>query len=315
MRCNRNLGLTRFVRAAAVVVFLLYRYNKYTQIAARALRASLKEEERVVAEKRGLTILRYQRWEKGQGGPQVRAPPSPAVLAAASLTVPFPAYPLFLLLRLGVVFAGWYRTFARCGSLGQSAARRRTSSPRRRKARRRRRFRRNVCFSGRNLELPPSWWARVVLATTPFVSASQASLGVGCGRIFWGRRITSRVHFFLSCLTCAGSTTRPGVCRRALRVEWTLRLPWSGRFGSQTQKATAVVGGPGVIGTRVEDRLRCYAARLLSVTAVPRGVHEGGVSPEVPSVCEAMPSLFVKRLRRRRSLSSIIPQWRGSGSQ
>lgn len=48
------------------------RYNKYTQIAARALRASLKEEERVAAEKRGLTVLRYQHWEKGQGGPQVR---------------------------------------------------------------------------------------------------------------------------------------------------------------------------------------------------------------------------------------------------
>ncbi|KAH9950232.1 mitochondrial ATP synthase epsilon chain-domain-containing protein, partial [Amylocystis lapponica] len=50
----------------------VFTYNKYTQIAARALRQSLKEEERVVAEKRGLTILRYQQWENGQGGQQVR---------------------------------------------------------------------------------------------------------------------------------------------------------------------------------------------------------------------------------------------------
>lgn len=47
------------------------RYNKYTQIAARAVRQSLKENERVVAEKRGLTALRYQHWEGGKGGEQV----------------------------------------------------------------------------------------------------------------------------------------------------------------------------------------------------------------------------------------------------
>ncbi|CAL1705358.1 unnamed protein product [Somion occarium] len=49
----------------------VFTYNKYTQIAARALRQSLKEEERVAAEKRGQTILRYQKWENGQGGQQV----------------------------------------------------------------------------------------------------------------------------------------------------------------------------------------------------------------------------------------------------
>jgi F-type H+-transporting ATPase subunit epsilon len=47
------------------------RYNKYTQIAARAVRQSLKENERVTAEKRGLTSLRYQHWEGGKGGEQV----------------------------------------------------------------------------------------------------------------------------------------------------------------------------------------------------------------------------------------------------
>ncbi|KAH8998223.1 mitochondrial ATP synthase epsilon chain-domain-containing protein [Lactarius hatsudake] len=48
-----------------------FTYNKYTQIAARAVRQSLKENERLVAEKRGLTALRYQHWEGGKGGEQV----------------------------------------------------------------------------------------------------------------------------------------------------------------------------------------------------------------------------------------------------
>jgi len=49
----------------------VFTYNKYAQIAARALRQSLKENERVLAEKRGVTLLRYQQWENGQGGQQV----------------------------------------------------------------------------------------------------------------------------------------------------------------------------------------------------------------------------------------------------
>lgn len=48
-------------------------YNKYAQITARAVRASLKEEERLAAEKRGITTLRYQQWENGKGGSQVRS--------------------------------------------------------------------------------------------------------------------------------------------------------------------------------------------------------------------------------------------------
>lgn len=47
------------------------RYNKYASITARAVRASLKEEERVVAEKRSLTNARYQKWENGVGGQYV----------------------------------------------------------------------------------------------------------------------------------------------------------------------------------------------------------------------------------------------------
>jgi F-type H+-transporting ATPase subunit epsilon len=46
-------------------------YNKYAQITARALRNSLKEEERLAAERRGLTSARYQKWENGVGGSHV----------------------------------------------------------------------------------------------------------------------------------------------------------------------------------------------------------------------------------------------------
>ncbi|KAF8516929.1 mitochondrial ATP synthase epsilon chain-domain-containing protein, partial [Hysterangium stoloniferum] len=47
-------------------------FNKYSQIAARALRQSLKEGERLQAERRGITLVRYQNWENGKGGEQVR---------------------------------------------------------------------------------------------------------------------------------------------------------------------------------------------------------------------------------------------------
>jgi F-type H+-transporting ATPase subunit epsilon len=48
-----------------------FTFNKYSQIASRALRASLKEEKRVIAEKRGTTSLRYQKWTNGEGGEHV----------------------------------------------------------------------------------------------------------------------------------------------------------------------------------------------------------------------------------------------------
>jgi len=52
-----------------------FTFNKYSQIAARALRQSLKESERLQAEKRGLTAVRYQHWENGKGGEQVHLYP------------------------------------------------------------------------------------------------------------------------------------------------------------------------------------------------------------------------------------------------
>lgn len=52
---------------------VLTSYNKYAQITARAVRSSLKETERLAAEKRGVTTARFQKWENGVGGVQVRS--------------------------------------------------------------------------------------------------------------------------------------------------------------------------------------------------------------------------------------------------
>ncbi|KAG8856758.1 hypothetical protein FRB96_006261 [Tulasnella sp. 330] len=46
-------------------------YNRYSQIAARAVRQSLVEAERLKAEKRGTSTLKFQKWEDGTGGEQV----------------------------------------------------------------------------------------------------------------------------------------------------------------------------------------------------------------------------------------------------
>jgi F-type H+-transporting ATPase subunit epsilon len=47
------------------------RYNAYSLIAGRALARSLNENARVVAEKRGLTSLKYQTWEGGKASESV----------------------------------------------------------------------------------------------------------------------------------------------------------------------------------------------------------------------------------------------------
>ncbi|KAJ7756280.1 mitochondrial ATP synthase epsilon chain-domain-containing protein [Mycena metata] len=53
----------------------VFTYNKYTQIAARAVRNSLQESQRLAAEKRGLTSVRYQHWENGEGSAQTMLVP------------------------------------------------------------------------------------------------------------------------------------------------------------------------------------------------------------------------------------------------
>jgi F-type H+-transporting ATPase subunit epsilon len=87
--------LCSFTTEARVTKKTINRYNKYTQIVARALRQSLNETERVGAEKRGLTALRYQRWEDGKGGQQVCSRP----LLPASRSAAYLAHDLFFMTR------------------------------------------------------------------------------------------------------------------------------------------------------------------------------------------------------------------------
>ena len=49
-----------------------YRYSRYTQVAARAVRQSLKETERADAERRAFQALRYQEWKNGEPSDHVR---------------------------------------------------------------------------------------------------------------------------------------------------------------------------------------------------------------------------------------------------
>ncbi|KAI9738564.1 MAG: hypothetical protein M1834_008068 [Cirrosporium novae-zelandiae] len=43
-------------------------YNRYLAVAARAVRRSLKEQPRLVAERRGEMDLRFAKWEGGKQG-------------------------------------------------------------------------------------------------------------------------------------------------------------------------------------------------------------------------------------------------------
>ncbi|EDP43788.1 hypothetical protein MGL_2001 [Malassezia globosa CBS 7966] len=53
-----------------------FSYSKYTQVAARAVRQSLKETERVEAERRAFQALRYQEWKNGEASENISlAPP------------------------------------------------------------------------------------------------------------------------------------------------------------------------------------------------------------------------------------------------
>ncbi|KAM0246335.1 hypothetical protein ACHAP5_004808 [Fusarium lateritium] len=43
-------------------------YNRYLAVAARVVRRSLKEEKRLVAERRGEMDLRFYKWQNGKQG-------------------------------------------------------------------------------------------------------------------------------------------------------------------------------------------------------------------------------------------------------
>lgn len=43
-------------------------YNRYLAVAARTVRRSLKEDKRIVAERRGEIDLKFAKWENGKQG-------------------------------------------------------------------------------------------------------------------------------------------------------------------------------------------------------------------------------------------------------
>ncbi|OHE99153.1 hypothetical protein CORC01_05434 [Colletotrichum orchidophilum] len=43
-------------------------YNRYLAVASRVVRRSLKEDKRLIAERRGETDIRFSKWENGKQG-------------------------------------------------------------------------------------------------------------------------------------------------------------------------------------------------------------------------------------------------------
>jgi F-type H+-transporting ATPase subunit epsilon len=43
-------------------------YNRYIAVASRVVRRSLKEDKRIIAERRGVSELRFAKWENGKQG-------------------------------------------------------------------------------------------------------------------------------------------------------------------------------------------------------------------------------------------------------
>ncbi|KAG9201869.1 hypothetical protein B5807_06354 [Epicoccum nigrum] len=43
-------------------------YNRYIAVASRVVRRSLKEDARIIAERRGVSELRFAKWENGKQG-------------------------------------------------------------------------------------------------------------------------------------------------------------------------------------------------------------------------------------------------------
>ncbi|KAF2865662.1 mitochondrial ATP synthase epsilon chain-domain-containing protein [Massariosphaeria phaeospora] len=43
-------------------------YNRYLSVASRVVRRSLKEDKRIIAERRGESELRFAKWESGKQG-------------------------------------------------------------------------------------------------------------------------------------------------------------------------------------------------------------------------------------------------------
>ncbi|KDN61075.1 hypothetical protein CSUB01_01840 [Colletotrichum sublineola] len=60
-------------------------YNRYLAVASRVVRRSLKEDKRIIAERRGEMELRFSKWENGkQGEPKPLSQATSAAPTASS---------------------------------------------------------------------------------------------------------------------------------------------------------------------------------------------------------------------------------------
>ncbi|TQN74282.1 Protein stunted [Colletotrichum shisoi] len=59
-------------------------YNRYLAVASRVVRRSLKEDKRIIAERRGGTELRFAKWENGKQS-------EPKLLSQATVNAPPPS--------------------------------------------------------------------------------------------------------------------------------------------------------------------------------------------------------------------------------
>lgn len=64
-------GIIFIFKTNTATIFNPNSYIQFSQICARTLRNALKEQARLAADKRGVTTIRFQKWENGKGGQQV----------------------------------------------------------------------------------------------------------------------------------------------------------------------------------------------------------------------------------------------------
>jgi F-type H+-transporting ATPase subunit epsilon len=72
-----QLFVYRRKRLNFAALFHVFSYLQYVSICSRALRNSLKEEARVIAQRRDENVLKYAKWENGKQGESVSVFGSP----------------------------------------------------------------------------------------------------------------------------------------------------------------------------------------------------------------------------------------------
>ncbi|KAK0704769.1 mitochondrial ATP synthase epsilon chain-domain-containing protein [Lasiosphaeris hirsuta] len=63
-------------------------YNRYLAVAARAVRRSLKDDKRLIAERRGESDLRFAKWTNGKQGEVINLADANAAAAVTKANAP-----------------------------------------------------------------------------------------------------------------------------------------------------------------------------------------------------------------------------------